>query len=315
MTPQEAIIKGLPKPSECDIVLVLLWSRMGTPFDMDSQHFESGTHWELLDAIEGGREALIYRRTTDPDIKRTDPKHAEKDAQWERLSTFLKSELFYDPDGITIRRGINFYENPDDFRQMLEQALRECVKDILDSFADHTPPPTRLAPTDSSHIIVIEPRTWAGSPFPGLRAFEEKDTPIFFGRDLEIHLPLEWEWQWAAQNGTEAREYPWGLWDKHRRANTTEAGINNRSTAVGMYPHGVAACGALDMAGNLWEWCLNEYQSLLENINDLNNRAMRGGSFYHYQNRSACLSRKGYLPYYGWSRNGGRVVCASILNL
>ena len=30
MTPQEAIETGLPKPSECDIVIVIFWSRMGT---------------------------------------------------------------------------------------------------------------------------------------------------------------------------------------------------------------------------------------------------------------------------------------------
>lgn len=158
---------------------------------MDGQHFESGTHWELLDGLQAKCEVLIYRRTTDPDIKRTDPKHAEKDEQWERLNTFLKSELFYDPDGITIQCGINFYENPDDFRQLLEQALRERVKDILDSFADHTPPPTRLTPTDSPNVTVIEPSTWTGSPFPGLRAFEEKQEPIFFGRGRETAALIE----------------------------------------------------------------------------------------------------------------------------
>ena len=31
MTPQAAIAAGLPKPSQCDIVVVILWSRMGTP--------------------------------------------------------------------------------------------------------------------------------------------------------------------------------------------------------------------------------------------------------------------------------------------
>ena len=31
MTPRAAIAEGLPKPSECDIVVVVFWSRMGTP--------------------------------------------------------------------------------------------------------------------------------------------------------------------------------------------------------------------------------------------------------------------------------------------
>lgn len=31
VTPQETIKQGLPKPSECDIVSVIFWSRLGTP--------------------------------------------------------------------------------------------------------------------------------------------------------------------------------------------------------------------------------------------------------------------------------------------
>ena len=30
LTPQEAVDRGLPKPSPCDAVIVILWSRMGT---------------------------------------------------------------------------------------------------------------------------------------------------------------------------------------------------------------------------------------------------------------------------------------------
>ena len=35
LTPQEAIKRGLPKPSECDLVVVILWSRIGTPLPPD----------------------------------------------------------------------------------------------------------------------------------------------------------------------------------------------------------------------------------------------------------------------------------------
>lgn len=31
MTPQMAITAGMPKPSDCDIVVIIFWSRMGTP--------------------------------------------------------------------------------------------------------------------------------------------------------------------------------------------------------------------------------------------------------------------------------------------
>ena len=65
LTPQEAINRGLPKPSECDIVIVIFWSRMGTPFtDTDGKDYLSGTHWEMLDALNSDLpETIIFRRT------------------------------------------------------------------------------------------------------------------------------------------------------------------------------------------------------------------------------------------------------------
>jgi hypothetical protein len=44
LTPQEAIDRGLIRPSQCDVVVVLLWSRMGTPLKHDGKDYMSGTH-------------------------------------------------------------------------------------------------------------------------------------------------------------------------------------------------------------------------------------------------------------------------------
>ena len=115
--------------------------------------------------------------------------------------------------------------------------------------------------------------------------------------EWQLRLPLEWEWQWMAQNGSEMREYPWGIWDEHARANTAAAGIGDRSTAVGMYPSGAAACGALDVAGNVREWCLNEHD-LPEKINIDNDhyRILRGGSFLALHSEAACAHRYANYP-------------------
>jgi eukaryotic-like serine/threonine-protein kinase len=72
-------------------------------------------------------------------------------------------------------------------------------------------------------------------------------------------LPTEAQWEYAAR-GPESLKYPWG----NSAPSDTLLNYNNnigRTTDVGSYPDGESWIGALDMAGNVWEWVADWYDS------------------------------------------------------
>jgi hypothetical protein len=186
MTPQEAIAEGLPKPSECDIVVVTLWSRIGTPLPTDwvksdGTPYRSATEWEYRDALQaaertGKPDILVYRRTEELNLGTSDPKFLEKYAQWQQVEAFFAE--FRNPDG-SIRRGYNGYPTPDAFERTLNLHLRERVRGFLEA-AEPMAAPAPVPPPAAAPLPL-----WPDSPFPGLRAFTPDDAPIFFGRGAE----------------------------------------------------------------------------------------------------------------------------------
>lgn len=72
---------------------------------------------------------------------------------------------------------------------------------------------------------------------------------------LKFSLPSEAQWEYAAR-GTDGRLYPWGDDPPTPRLARYQRQYD-RPASTGSYIHGRGPFGAVEQAGNVWEWCLD----------------------------------------------------------
>ena len=138
-------------------------------------------------------------------------------------------------------------------------------------------------------------------------------------------LPSESEWEYAA-TGPVHRKYPWGDSPDPTCSNNTavfnEAGgtggygcSQGGTWSVGSKTAGVSWCGALDMSGNVWEWCEDWYHNSYTDAPDNgsawvdpagSNRVLRGGRFNDEAVDMRSAERNDYPPSYLSAHLGAR---------
>lgn len=129
-------------------------------------------------------------------------------------------------------------------------------------------------------------------------------------------LPTEAEWEYAAR-GTQGWEYPWGNTFDGLRVNYCDVNCTyawkdtnfddgfSRWGPVGSYPDGASWCGALDMAGNVWEWVGDWWSGVYYARSPTENpqgpefgalRVARGGSWFDEDWKVSTSLRKALTP-------------------
>ena len=176
-------------PSAFDIVILILWSRLGTPLPAatalreyrgaDGRAPVTGTEWEYEDALRAAQQRglpdlMVFRNTSKAQIDTQNPQaRAEAIAQLTALDTFWRLHF---ADGGAFRYAFENYDSLEQFAARLEEALRKVIERRVKSRAG--------APPNGEPV-------WLGDPFRGLEPYEFEHAPIFFGRDAQIAKAIE----------------------------------------------------------------------------------------------------------------------------
>ncbi len=170
-------------PSTSDIVICILWSRLGTRLPdqykrADGSSYDSGTEWEFEDALaaykeRGTPDLIVYRKSAEPHVSMSNEDALlEKLAQKRALDTFI-DRWFGNPQE-SFKAAFHQFPSPDEFESLLENHLRRLIRERL---------PHHVTEAGEAAVSV---RWHKGSPFRGLESFDYEHAPVFFGRTRAI---------------------------------------------------------------------------------------------------------------------------------
>jgi hypothetical protein len=172
-------------PSASDIMVLIVYSRLGTPLPersalreyrgLDGRSPVTGTEWEFEEALSANRargapDLLAYRKLGDPGTSLADPgKRDEQQRQWDALQNFWHRHF---ETGTLFLAGSAKFNTLEEFDQKFEADLVALIQRRIEQ--------GMLAATEENAAHWLK-----GSPFRGLASYDFADSPIFFGRDSQ----------------------------------------------------------------------------------------------------------------------------------
>jgi tetratricopeptide (TPR) repeat protein len=173
-------IERIASPAGADIVVFILWSRLGTPLGPgflkhDGTPYNSGTEYEfdvcLKAREETGKPAiLVYIKEADMEAGHFKRDQLDKHTAWidqiRKVQEFIE-QRFFDPQDHRFIRAFHSFSQPPSFEGTLEEHLRQILHPLLPEGAEGW-------------------RVWQEAPFRGLQVFDFDHEEIFFGRSKAV---------------------------------------------------------------------------------------------------------------------------------
>lgn len=157
VTPQESVNRYTGMPADCDLTVVILWSRLGTVLPPhtrrdDGTRYESGTVWEYENARAAGRPVWIYRCTKTPTLAIDDPDLDEKRRQYQLVEKFFAQ--FKAADG-SLSGGVNAYNDQKPFAGQFKKHLEAFINERLKFAAVGAHPAPEVAPLEPQTLTAL----------------------------------------------------------------------------------------------------------------------------------------------------------------
>ena len=169
--------ENIPEPRGTDIVVVILWSRLGVPLPADKFRGAvsgrcpvTGTEWEFEDALAGAREhngvpaLLLYRKTAEPVSGLADRTAVQQRLEQLDLVEDFLARWFRSADGESLSAALHNFASTGEFEDQLYGHLHELLE--------------RRAGAGATGVAIH----WHEAPFRALLSYEYEHAPVFFGR-------------------------------------------------------------------------------------------------------------------------------------